>query len=140
LHFLRKLRNIQSIMLLTISFATCTINQFYPTSQSQEKFQYFKASLSPSNIVLLLNNNSCHDFTMCNYGYVGNKNSRRLICRQGHLAKRSVGAAKMSATQLPTSADEKCTFSFTINRDDDLVCLSIKQSLLGSSRTSLPTL
>jgi hypothetical protein len=101
-------------MLLTISFATCTINQFYPTSQSQEKFQYFKASLSPSNIVLLLNNNSCHDFTMCNYGYVGNKNSRRLICRQGHLAKRSVGAAKMSATQLPTSADEKCTSSFTL--------------------------
>jgi hypothetical protein len=26
----------------------------------------------------------------------------------------------MSATQLPTSHDEKCTFSFTINRDIDL--------------------
>ena len=53
-------------------------------------------------------------------GYGGNINSRRLICRRGRLAKRSVGAVKMSATQLPTSADEKCTFSFTTYRDVDL--------------------
>jgi hypothetical protein len=120
LHFSCKLRNIQAIMLLTISIATCAINQLYPTSQSQEKFLYFKAGLSPNNIVLLLNNNSCHDFMMCNDGYGGNKNSRSLICRRGHLAKRSVGSVKMSATQLPTSADEKCTFYLTINWDVDL--------------------
>ena len=83
----------------------------------QEKILYFRAGHSPNDIVDHLNNHSCNDFAMCNDGYGKNKNSRRLICRRGRVARTSKGTTKMSATQLPTSHDEKCTFSFTINRD-----------------------
>jgi hypothetical protein len=69
----------------------------------QEKILYFQAGHSPNDIVDHLNKNSCHDFTMCNDGYGKNKNSRRLICRCGRLARTSKGTTKMSATQLPTS-------------------------------------
>ena len=69
----------------------------------QEKILYFQAGHSPNDIVDHLNNNSCNDFTMCNDGYGKNKNSRRLICRRGRLARTSKGTTKMSATQLPTS-------------------------------------
>jgi hypothetical protein len=52
--------------------------------------------------------------------YGKNKYSRRIICTRGRLARKSEGSTEKTSTQLPTAPDEKCTFSFTINRDEDL--------------------
>ena len=93
-----------------------------------EQRLYFADQLDPVSIVQDLNSGPCTEFQL-RVGKTGkNKDSRRLTCHRGRTSRKARGSNTKTTTDLPTSEDEKCSFSFTINRDRELDRWFIRKS------------
>ena len=102
--------------------------QHTQNTQETEQRLYFADQLDPVAIVNELNTGPCTDFQLRVGKYGKNKDSRKLLCHRGRQSRKARGSNTKTSTVLPTSKDEQCSFSFTINRDTTLDRWFIRKS------------